>query len=139
MKTVLLTFVCMIGLHVNLMAGELTWLHNYDEALAKAKLENKKLLVLITSETCRWCRKLESTTFEDASIINRVNAKYIAVALTRDKDSYPSYLQAKMVPMSYFLRDSGKVINSVPGYWNVEDYHTILDDVNYELKKHDLR
>jgi thioredoxin-related protein len=114
-------------------------MHNYDEALAKAKVENKKLLVLITTQTCRWCRKLESTTFKDSSIIKRVNEKYIAVALTRDKDSYPSHFKAKMVPMSYFLHNSGKVINSVPGYWGAEDYHTILDDVNYELKKQDTK
>jgi thioredoxin-related protein len=115
------------------------WYHNYDEGVAAAKLQHKKLFVLITSETCRWCRKLEATTMEDAGIIKRINEKYISIALTRDKDSYPKTLQAKMVPMSYYLKTDGSIINSVPGYWNVEDYHTILNDVTYNLKQEDLQ
>ena len=115
------------------------WYHNYDEGVAAAKLQHKKLFVLITSETCRWCRKLETVTMQDPGIIKRINEKYIAVALTRDKERYPKTLQAKMVPMSYYLKTDGSIINSVPGYWNVEDYHTILNDVTYNLKKEDLQ
>ncbi len=139
MRTVLLTFVLSTLLHLSLDASEIKWFHNYDEAVIQAKLQNKKLFVLITSETCRWCRKLEMRTLKDPTITKRINKKYISVALTRDKDSYPKHLKAKMVPMSYYLQNNDKVINSVPGYWGVEDYHTVLDDVNYNLRKEDLK
>ncbi len=132
---VIFSVLGLIFLHVNLHANEIEWLHNYDKAVVKATLEKKKIFLLVTSETCRWCRKLESTTLEDPTIVERINQKYIAVALTRDKDSYPDYLQARMVPMNYFLKDNGRVINRIPGFWNVEDFHSILDDVNYNLKK----
>ncbi len=122
-------------LHVNIHATEVQWYHSYNKAVEKATEEDKNILLLITSETCRWCRKLEATTLEEESIAARINRHYIAVALTREKDSYPDYLDAKMVPMSYFLTPQGRVINSMPGYWDVEDYHSILDDVNYHLKK----
>ncbi len=132
---ILIVIIGLVILHVNVHAVEIQWYHNYNQAVDKATEENKNILLLITSETCRWCRKLEATTLEDDTIAQRINQHYIAVALTREKDSYPSYLHAKMVPMSFFLTPQGRVINSMPGYWNVEDYHSILDDVTYELKK----
>ncbi len=135
-------FVVIMGwmvLHVAIHAAEISWYHNYNEAANKALQEEKNIFLLITSDTCQWCRKLEATTLTEPSIAERINAHYIAVRLTRNEDTYPKYLDAKMVPMNFFLTATGRVINSMPGYWNVEDYHSILDDVNYELKKHDRK
>ncbi|MEA2111864.1 MAG: DUF255 domain-containing protein [Campylobacterota bacterium] len=139
MKQPLFFIVVLFFLHVNLKANEIHWFHNYDKAIKEAIIQNKKLFVLITSETCRWCRQLEHNTLEDKSIVDRISKKYISVALTRGKDSYPKILKAKMVPMSYYLNNDGSIISTVPGYWGVEDYHTVLNDVNYYLRKEDLK
>lgn len=132
MKTIGLLFFLMI----NLFAGEINWNSSYEQALAKAKKENKPLMVLITSEQCRWCRKLENTTLQDDEITARINAKFQAVNVTKDKSNYPKNLSAKMVPMSYFLDSkSGKVLYSIPGYWGAEDYNSVLDDALRKFKQ----
>lgn len=115
-------------LSISLFGSEIGWSDSYTEALAKAKKESKPIMLVITTEQCRWCRKLEATTFSDEEIIKRVNSHFIPVHVTRDKSIYPKHLSAKMVPMSYFLDAEGKVLNSMPGYWPAEDYHSILDD-----------
>lgn len=92
-------------------------------------------MVLITSEQCRWCRKFEATTLQDSTIAGRINTDFASVHVTRDKSIYPKNLTAKMVPMSYFLDDEGKVIYSIPGYWGVEDYNSVLDDAIRKYKK----
>ncbi len=123
-----------------LWGGELEWVDSYEEAQEHAINENKPILLLMTAETCRWCRKLESTTLEDDSIADRINAKYISVNVTRDIDSYPPCLKAKMVPKSFFIFPDGKlIIRGVIGYWSVEDYHSIIDDVEKAIKKHEKR
>lgn len=119
----------------NLLASDIGWSDTYDQAQAKAKKESKPLLVLITSEQCRWCRKFEATTLQDEDVITKVNSKFVAVHVTRDKSVYPKNLTAKMVPMSYFLDENGKVLYSMPGYWPVEDYQSILDDALGKYKK----
>ncbi|MDD5716273.1 MAG: thioredoxin family protein [Sulfuricurvum sp.] len=111
-----------------LMGADIEWNNNFTDAQAKAKKESKPLLVLITSEQCRWCRKLESTTLEDEGIISKINGHFVPIHVTRDKSVYPKNLTAQMVPMSYFLDGNGKVLYSIPGYWPVEDYQSILDD-----------
>jgi thioredoxin-related protein len=120
---------------LSLFASEIEWENNFEAAKAKAQKEDKIIYALITSETCRWCRKLESTTLEEAKVVENINSKYAAVALTRGKDNYPPCLKAPMVPMSYFLTPEGRVLYSVPGYWSKEDYLSMMDDVEHKYKK----
>lgn len=122
-------------LMVNLVAAEIVWNDTYEQAQMKAKKESKPLLVLITSEQCGWCRKFEATTLQNEDVISKLNSKFVAVHVTRDKSIYPKTLSAKMVPMNYFLDANGKVIYSMPGYWSVEDYQSILDDAILKYNK----
>lgn len=122
-------------LTANLFAIDIAWNDTYEQAQAKAKKESKPMLVIITSEQCRWCRKLESTTLSDDEIVSKINSRFSAVHVTRDKSVYPKNLTAKMVPMSYFLDSTGKILYSMPGYWPVEDYQSILDDALRKAKK----
>jgi protein disulfide-isomerase len=131
MKKLLLLALLM----ANLFAADIAWNDTYEQAQAKAKKESKPLLVLITSEQCRWCRKFEATTLQDEDVISKLNSKFVTVHVTRDKSVYPKNLSAKMVPMNYFLDSNGKVIYSMPGYWPVEDYQSILDDALLKYKK----
>ncbi len=129
-KIVLLAFLL-----ANLFAAEIIWNDTYEQAQAKAKKESKPLMVLITSEQCRWCRKFEATTLQDENIVSKLNSKFVTVHVTRDKSIYPKTLSAKMVPMNYFLDANGKVIYSMPGYWASEDFQSILDDALIKYKK----
>lgn len=123
---------------MSLQASELNWAGSFKEALTLAQKEDKNMMVLITTETCRWCRKLESQTLTDETVITRLNKDYISVHLTRDVDNYPHYLEVSGVPTTYFLNRAGQpLIKKVMGYWNVEDYMSYLDDVDYKLGKKD--
>jgi uncharacterized protein YyaL (SSP411 family) len=126
----------LLMLSIGVFGAEIVWNASYDTALAKAKKESKPLMVVITTEQCRWCRKLEATTLQDDEIVTRINTKFQAVNVTKDKSVYPKNLTAKMVPMSYFIDPSnGKVLYSIPGYWGSEDYNSILDDALRKYKK----
>lgn len=122
-------------LMANLFASDIAWNDTYEQAQAKAKKEAKPMLVIITTEQCRWCRKLEATTLSDDEVVSKINSRFVPVHLTRDKSVYPKNLTAKMVPMSYFLDGNGKILYSMPGYWPVEDYQSILDDALRKTKK----
>lgn len=131
MKKIVLLALLSIGV----FGAEIAWNDTFEQAQAKAKKESKPLLVLITSEQCRWCRKFEATTLQDEDVISALNSKFVTVHVTRDKSVYPKNLSAKMVPMSYFLDGEGKVIYSIPGYWPADDYQSILDDALRKNKK----
>jgi len=128
----ILTFLLLFS---SLMAEEVQWNSDFAAAKAKAQKEDKIIYAVITSETCRWCRKLEETTLKDPKIIKNLNAKYAAVAITRGKGKYPQCFKAPMVPMTYFAAPDGRIIYSVPGYWQEEDYLSMMGDVERKYQK----
>ncbi len=107
----------------------LDWYHDYDKAMEAAKQEQKLIYIIIVTDDCRWCRKMEATTLKDPMVDIRLSKRYIALELNRDHGGYPQSLQAQMVPKHYFLTPDGQKIFTVPGYWNVEDFLSTLDDV----------
>ena len=131
-------FILLLLGFISLSGAELNWASSYAEAIDKALEQKKNVMLLITTETCRWCRKLESTTLTDTHVVERLEKDYISVHVTRGKDDYPCHLEAKGVPTTFFLDASGKpIIKKVLGYWNAEDYLSFLDDVDYKLGKKD--
>jgi len=120
----------------NVFSADIVWAKDYATAIKQAKKENKRVMLLITSETCRWCRKLESTTLEDKVVVDRLKKDYISVEVTRDIDKYPERFKAKVVPITYFLASDEEIImRGVMGYWSSEDYLSIMDDVDRYYKK----
>lgn len=59
--------------------------HDFDEALAVAKLENKPLFVDFTGHGCVNCRKMEETVWPLPGIIDRLRNDYIVVSLYVDE------------------------------------------------------
>jgi thioredoxin-related protein len=120
---------------VMLSAGEIAWKQDYAQAEAAAAADGKRIFVFMSTHDCQWCKKLETTTFVQPAIAERLNRDYRAVHLDRDRDSYPSTLRAPVVPMCYFLTETGEIIDFTRGYWDVTDFNLILDDVDKRLKK----
>ncbi len=121
---------------LSLSALELQWVHSYKEALFKAKQEKKNVMLLVTSETCRWCRKLEEITLTNKDVVQRLQKDYVLVQATRDEDDYPKVLNVGPVPATFFLDANGKlIIKQVVGYWPAEDYLSYMDDVDFKLGK----
>lgn len=58
--------------------------HDFDEALAIAKMENKPLFVDFTGYGCVNCRKMEETVWNDPAIIQHLRERYIVVSLYVD-------------------------------------------------------
>jgi len=124
-----------IALISTLFSAELDWPNDYNKALEIAKKENKHVYMLITSESCRWCRKFEATTLQDEATLERLKSKYVLLHISRDRDYMPSKFKKKRVPRHYFITQKGEVIYSFLGYWNAEDFDSFLDDVDRRYKK----
>jgi protein disulfide-isomerase len=64
MKTLLRTFAVLVASASFALAGSKGWMTNWEEAKAKAKAENKPILINLTgSDWCGWCIKIEKEVF----------------------------------------------------------------------------
>ncbi|MFD2257312.1 thioredoxin family protein [Luteolibacter algae] len=64
MKKFLCVISSMVAMSLVTLAGEATWLHDFEAAKAQAKAENKPIFINFTgSDWCGWCIKLEKEVF----------------------------------------------------------------------------
>lgn len=61
------------------------WFFWGDEALQKAKTENKPILVSIGYSSCHWCHVMERESFEDESIAQIMNEHFINIKIDREE------------------------------------------------------
>ena len=83
-----------------------------EDAFAKARTEQKPIFLSIGYSTCHWCHVMEHESFEDASIADVLNRKFVAVKVDREERPdvdrvYMTFVQATTGaggwPMSVWL------------------------------------
>jgi len=88
------------------------WLPWGDEAIAKAKAEDKPIFLSSGYSTCHWCHVMERESFENGEIAAYINENFVPVKVDREERpdvdlTYMTYVQAASGgggwPMSVFL------------------------------------
>jgi thioredoxin-related protein len=114
------------------LMAEIDWAENYRQARQEALEQNKPILAIVVSHTCRWCRKLENRTLQNPKVVDFVNEHFIAVLLYRGEDEYPEKMRATMVPTIFFMApDDTFIMKPYTGYEEPED---LLYDLRMALK-----
>jgi uncharacterized protein YyaL (SSP411 family) len=123
-----------------------------DEALAKARAENKPIFLSIGYAACHWCHVMAHESFEDVSTAALMNEHFICIKVDREErpDLDGIYMQAVMAltgsggwPMSVFLTPDlrpfygGTYFPPVPRY-NMPSFRDVLMSVAEAWKtRHD--
>jgi uncharacterized protein len=61
------------------------WLPFSEEAIDKAKHENKPMLISIGYSSCHWCHVMEHESFENEEIAELMNEKFVCVKVDREE------------------------------------------------------
>ena len=105
------------------------WVKDYNAAMQSAVKTDKTVMVMVVSQTCRWCKKMKHRTLEDERVENKLK-EFIPVQVMRDdvfvKKAFPKIYG---VPTIFFIRPDGRVIQEVVGYFGVEDFLSYIADV----------
>jgi thioredoxin 1 len=132
MKTtiVIMTFLFLVGYATKATASEhesdtshgLSFHEgSLDEALQKAKDENKLIFLDIYASWCGSCRRLKENTFTDRQAGDLYNANFINMALDGEKGEGKILAQkygVKAYPTLLFIDHSGRVVAEVNGFHN---------------------
>ncbi|MGQ1909668.1 thioredoxin domain-containing protein [Marinifilum sp. RC60d5] len=93
------------------------WYPWSDEALEKAKAENKIILVSIGYAACHWCHVMERESFEDESVAKIMNEFFVCIKVDREErpDIDQIYMDAVQMmtgsggwPLNCFAMPNGK-------------------------------
>lgn len=137
----------------NLFAQKLS----FDDALKKAKKDNKKVIIDVYTDWCGWCKKMDKGAYSDSDIKKIIEENFVFVKLDAEgsgKNSYngktytdselAGYFQVSGYPTTVFLEPDGKVIeynydkfpmNNLPGYYPSDDFKKVLEYIRDEKYK----
>ena len=112
----------------------------FEEALATAQVDDKKVLVFVEAPWCGWCRKLEKTVFDDAETMKALAAHFTFARLDLDDNEQTHrfkgyrltamelahHLGAETTPTTIFLHPNGEVLTTLATYVEPVEYLKIL-------------
>ena len=113
-----------------LNAVELNWEHDYTNALASAKKENKMVYLFIGADVCKHCDRFKEQTLSNKELIERMKKKYILLYMSRDQHKIPDGFEKYGVPFHYFLTPTGKIVAEVQGSRELEGWYDVLDEID---------
>ncbi|MCL4640947.1 MULTISPECIES: thioredoxin domain-containing protein [Olivibacter] len=82
-----------------------------DEALSKAKAENKLLIVSIGYSACHWCHVMERESFENKEVAQVMNRHYISIKV--DREERPDIDQVYMTAVQLMTNSGGWPLNCI--------------------------
>lgn len=127
--TLIITICTLMGAIAKDAAFALDFEDNYKIALAKAKKENKPLMLVVVQEPCPYCDRLVEDTFEDAKV--KAQLKNFIPLVVDKRDDLPKQFTGTPVPMTYFIdpRIEKSTYNHL-GYLNAVDFEKLLKTVH---------
>ena len=128
--------------------AEIQWMR-YDEGLAKAKAEDKHVMVDFSTGWCVYCKKMDKETFTQPNVIKLLNDNFVSIKVDGDskemldiegykiseKDLTKKEYNVRGYPAFWFLKSDGTKLAMINGY-RPTDY--MVEALNYiKDKKYD--
>jgi len=82
-----------------------------DEALAKAKKENKLIIISIGYAACHWCHVMEHECFEDEEVATFMNDNFVSIKI--DREERPDIDQIYMDAVQLITGSGGWPLNMI--------------------------
>ncbi|MCI0449904.1 MAG: DUF255 domain-containing protein [Chlorobi bacterium] len=121
---------------------------SFNEALANAKSQNKRIVVDVYTDWCGWCKKMDDEVYSSRKIKKLIKRSFILVKLDAEGYNEITYLNKKYTeqdlalyfeaygyPTTVFLEPEGNIIEfkygntvmkNLPGYFKAGDFRKML-------------
>lgn len=150
--TVIFVFMLAIAFVAsNSFAGENEWL-KFDAGLAKAKKENKSIVIDFYTDWCHWCKVMEKQTFENADVAKKLKKRFVTIRVNAEAQNEQVTFQDHTMsnvqltrsfgvtgyPSIAFMDANGKPITIVPGFVKPDMFLNILDFIDLKCYEKDI-
>ena len=105
---------------------------SYEDALKVANEDNKTIMIKMTAQHCKYCKRMDKNVLSDEEVISTIVKDFVSVEIDVDKEKIPLDLNRTMTPTFIFVNKDEKIIKKVIGSWSKKDF---LDILNLVIKK----
>ncbi len=114
-------------------ADRINW-YNYKQGMSLAQKENKRVYLHFYTDWCSYCKEMEQKTFRNRSVINLLNKDFVAIRVNTNKNAkVAGKYNIRPVPDNWFLSANGKKLRNFLGYYEADQFVTVLRYVNDNL------
>lgn len=108
--------ILMASIPVTATSGKIEW-QSYEEGIAMAKDQGKKVLLYFHADWCGYCKKMERSTFVDAGVVQYVNTNFIAISVNSDENrALAKAYGVSGLPTFWLLNPDSSKLSNLPGY-----------------------
>jgi len=113
--------------------------HSFDEGMALAQKEKKKVLVDVYTDWCVWCKKMDKEVYSDGQISKVIEANFVAVKLNPETQQVLTFNNEHMngalfaqamgvtgYPSTLIFDADGKPITKIDGFQEVKEFSNVL-------------
>ena len=97
-------------------SGAIKW-YSFQEGMAMAEKEKKKVFIHFYAGWCPSCKKMEKETFSNSAVISYLNKNYISIKVNTDiEGALSSEFGIRGVPDNWFISEDIEPITNQAGY-----------------------
>ncbi|MDP1785166.1 MAG: DUF255 domain-containing protein [Sulfuricurvum sp.] len=101
----------------------------WSDAVALSKKNHKIIMVEAVRDGCHYCEDMQRDVFHDTVMADFIQKRFIGVKINMSRQKMPLDIDVSMTPTFYFISEDQKVIKTVPGSWNQEDFKSMLEEI----------
>jgi len=127
------------------VAAEINWMR-YDDGLAKAKADDKHVMIDFSTSWCVYCKKMDKETFSEPEVIKLLNEHFVSIKVDGDskqeldiegykiseRDLTKKEYGVRGYPAFWFLKSDGTKLAQIKGY-RPKEY--MMEALNYIMEK----
>lgn len=105
------------------------WIDDFEEALEKAKKEDKLVYIDFYTEWCRYCIKMEEETYTDPRIVQLLTEEFVPLKLNREYPEHQDIVKQYNIyrqPVELVVDADGDVLWGHTGYLDADELYFYL-------------
>jgi thioredoxin-related protein len=130
----------------------------FEQAVAKSKIQKKKIFIDVFTDWCGWCKVMDKNTFSEAQVAKILNEDFYPVKFNAEQrediqfngttfkfipngNSGVHQLAASLLnnqlsyPTVVFLDEEFRIIQPLPGYQKAPEFHKIIQFIGQDYYK----
>jgi thioredoxin-related protein len=120
----------------------------FDQAMARAAVEKRYLIIDFSTEWCKWCKVMLAKTYTDPQVVKAIQDKFLAVPIDGESSEKITYLGKTLTqsdftmsmkvegfPTTIFMDSEGQVLEKRAGYIDAPTFLKMLEFFSTEAYK----
>ncbi|EDZ61958.1 hypothetical protein SMGD1_0055 [Sulfurimonas gotlandica GD1] len=103
--------------------------HSYKDALKLQEQSKKIIMIDVVKTGCHYCEDMDRNVFRDKEMSKWLNERFISVKINLNNEELPLGIKVHFTPTFYFVDSNKKILKTIPGSWNIEDFKDLTKGI----------